>query len=58
MARELREPIARSTDTRADKRLERVFVDLSGKIAVLSIEENGTHLLHGMISHGSHKCTF
>ena len=37
MAKGLRKPIARSTDTRADKKLERVFVDLSGKMAVPTI---------------------
>ena len=37
MAKNLRKPIARSTDTRADNKLERVFVDLSGKMAVPSI---------------------
>ena len=37
MAKGLRKTFARSTDTRADKKLERVFVDLSGKMAVPSI---------------------
>ena len=37
MAKGLRKPIARSTDTRADKKHERVFVDLSGKMAIPSI---------------------
>ena len=37
MAKGLRKPIVRSTDTRADKKLQRVFVDLSGKMAVPSI---------------------
>ena len=37
MAKGLRESIARSTDARADKKLDRVFVDLSGKMAVPSI---------------------
>ena len=37
MAKGLRKPIARSTRTRADKRLQRVFVDLSGPMAVKSI---------------------
>ena len=37
MAKGLRKPIARSTDIRADEKLERVFVDLSGKMAVPSI---------------------
>ena len=37
MAKGLRKSIARSTDTRAGKKLERVFVDLSGKMAVPSI---------------------
>ena len=37
MAKGLRKPIARSTQTRADKRLQRVFVDLSGPMAVKSI---------------------
>ena len=36
-AKGLRKPITRSTDTRADKKLERVFVDLSGKMAASSI---------------------
>ena len=38
MAKGLRKPIARSTNTRADKKLERVIVDLSGKRAVPRIE--------------------
>ena len=37
MAKGLRKPIARSTHTRAVKKLERVFVDLSGKRPVPSI---------------------
>ena len=37
MAKGLRKPIARSTQTRADKRLQRVFVGLSGPMAVKSI---------------------
>ena len=37
MAKGLRTTIARSTDTRADKKLERAFVDLSGKMVVPSI---------------------
>ena len=37
MAKGLRMPIARSTHTRADKKLQRVFVDVSGKMAVPSI---------------------
>ena len=37
MTKGLRTPIARSTDTRADKKLERVFADFSGKMVVLSI---------------------
>ena len=37
MAKGLRKPIARSTHTRADKKLQRVFVDLSGPMAVQSI---------------------
>ena len=37
MAKGLRKPIARSTHTRADKKLQRVFVDLSGLMAVQSI---------------------
>ena len=37
MAKGLRKPIARSTQTRADKRLQRVFVNLSGPTAVKSI---------------------
>ena len=37
MAKGLRKPIARSTDTREDKKLKRVFVDLSGKMTVPSI---------------------
>ena len=51
MAKGLRNPIARSTYTRADKQLQRVFVDLSGKTAVASIGENGTHSLGGMTAH-------
>ena len=45
MARGLRKTIARSTDTRADKKLERVFVDLSGKMAVSSIGGKGYTLI-------------
>ena len=37
MAKGLRKPIARSTHTRTDKKLQRVFVDLSGKMIVPSI---------------------
>ena len=37
MAKGLRKPFARSTDTRQDKKLKRVFVDLSGKMTVPSI---------------------
>ena len=37
MAYGLRKPITRSTDTRADKKVERLFVDLSGKMAVPSM---------------------
>ena len=37
MAKGLRKSIARSTHTRADKKLHRVFVDLSGPMAVQSI---------------------
>ena len=37
MVKGLRKPIARPTDTRADRKLERVFVDLNGKMAVPSI---------------------
>ena len=37
MAKGLWKPIARSTHTRADKKLQRVFVDLSGPMAVQSI---------------------
>ena len=37
MAKGLRKPIARSTHTRANKNLHRVFVDLSGKMTVSSI---------------------
>ena len=37
MAKGLRKPIARSTDTRAAKKPQRVFVDLSGPIVVQSI---------------------
>ena len=37
MAKGLRKPIARSTHTRAVKKLQRVFVDLSGKMTVSSI---------------------
>ena len=39
MAKGLRKPLARSTDTRADTKLERVFDDLSGKMALPSIGE-------------------
>ena len=37
MAKGLRTPIASSTHNRADKKLQRVFVDLSGKMAVPGI---------------------
>ena len=37
MAKELRKPIDRSTHTRADKRLQRGFIDLSGKMTVPNI---------------------
>ena len=39
MAKGLRKPIARSTHTRADKKLQRVFVNLSGPMAAQSIGE-------------------
>ena len=58
MAKGLRKPIARLTDTREDKKLQRAFVDLSGKMAVPNIGGNGKHLLCGMITHYSHECTF
>ena len=37
MAKGLRKPIARSTNTRANKKFERVLVDFNGKTAVQSI---------------------
>ena len=37
MAKELRKPIARSTNTGVDEKLERVLFDLSGKMAAPSI---------------------
>ena len=37
MAKELRKPIARSTHTRAPKKLQRVFVNLSGPMTIQSI---------------------
>ena len=37
MTKSLREPIVRSTDIQADKKLERVFVNLGGKMTVPSI---------------------
>ena len=40
MAKGLRKPIAKPTHTRADKTLQRVFVDLNGKMAVPSIGGN------------------
>ena len=58
MAKGLRKPIARSTQTRADKRLQRVFVDLSGPMAVKSIGGNGTHLSCGMTARGSIESIF
>ena len=58
MTKRLREPIARSTDIRADKKLERVFVDLDGKMTVQISGKNGTNLLCGMPTHDSHECTF
>ena len=45
MAKGLRKPIARLTDTREDKKLQRVFVDLSGKMAVPNIGENRETLI-------------
>ena len=49
MAKGLQKPIARSTDTRADMKLERVFVDLSGKTAVPRIGETvNTGLIGGV----------
>ena len=39
MAKGLRKPIARSTHNRAAKKLQRVFVDLSGLMTVQSIRE-------------------
>ena len=58
MAEGLRKTIAMSTDTRAAKKLERVFVDLSGKMAYQVLGGNGTHFLYGMIIHDSHECIF
>ena len=57
MAKGLRKPIARSTHTRADRKLQRVIVNLSGKMTVPNIGENGTHSLCGMTAHDLHKCT-
>ena len=37
MAKRLRKPIARSTHTRDDKKLQRVFIDLNGNMTVPSI---------------------
>ena len=45
MAKGLRKPIARLTDTREDKKLQRVFVDLSGKLAVPNIGEKRETLI-------------
>ena len=53
MAKGLRKPIARSTHTRAAKKLQRVFVNLSGPMAKQVSGGNGTHLLCGMIAGGS-----
>ena len=58
MAKGLRKPIARSTHTRAAKMLQRVFVDLSGPMAVQSIGGNDTHLLCGMTARGSLESIF
>ena len=58
MAKGLRKPIARSTHTRAAKKLQRVFVDLSGPMVVQSIGGNGTHLLCGMTARGSLESIF
>ena len=58
MAKGLQKPIARSTHTRADKKLQRVFVDLSGPMAVQSIGGKGTHLLCGITARGSLESIF
>ena len=55
----LRKLVARSTNTRADKKLKRVFVDLSGKMAVPSIGgKRYTLIVRDDHTHGSHECTF
>ena len=45
MAKGLRKPIARSTHTRPEKKLQRVFVDLSGKMTVPSMGEKRCTLI-------------
>ena len=56
MAKGLRKPITITSHTRADKKLQRVFVDLSGNMTVPSIRENDTHSLCGMTAHDLHEC--
>ena len=58
MAKGLRKLIARLTRTRAAKKLQRVFVDLSGQMTVQIIGGNGTYLLCGMLPRGSLECIF
>ena len=45
MAKGLRKPIAWSTHTRTDKKLRWAFIDLSGKMAIPSIEGKGYTLI-------------
>ena len=47
MAKGPQKPIARTMDTQAYKKLERVSVDLSGKMTVPRIGENDAHLCGG-----------
>ena len=57
MAKGLRKPIARSTHTRTDKTLQRVFVDLVGRWPNQVSGGNGTDLFCGMAAHDLHECT-
>ena len=59
MAKGLRKPIARSTHIRADKKLQRVFVDLScvGRWLYHVSGESGTNSLCGMVACDLHECT-
>ena len=58
MPKGLQKPIARSTDTRADKKLSGCLLISVGRWPYQVSVGNGTHLLCEMITHDLHECTF